>query len=115
MPVPSVDDCRAFPFLFLKETDMQNNDGYPVFKGLQRPLEFMGIKGRFLTFAAGAIGVSFLGFIVFSIVMGKLAGFIAMIALAIAGLITIYVKQRSGLHAKRHDRGIFVYQGLYNH
>lgn len=94
---------------------MQNNDGYPVFKGLQRPLEFMGIKGRFLTFAAGAIGVSFLGFIVFSIVMGKLAGFIAMIVLAIAGLIMIYVKQRSGLHAKRHDRGIFVYQGLYNH
>ena len=51
----------------------------------------------------------------FSILIGKLAGFIAMIVLAIAGLITIYVKQRSGLHAKRHDRGIFVYQGLYNH
>jgi type IV secretory pathway VirB3-like protein len=104
-----------FLFCFSKETDMQNYNGYPVFKGLQRPLEFMGIRGRFLTYAAGAIGVSFIGFIVFSIVMGKLAGFIAMIALAIAGLITIYVKQRSGLHAKRHDRGIFVYQGLYNH
>jgi ABC-type uncharacterized transport system permease subunit len=47
--------------------------------------------------------------------MGKLAGFIAMIVLAISGLITIYVKQRSGLHAKRHDLGIYVYQGLYNH
>ena len=41
--------------------------------------------------------------------------FIAMLVLAISGLITIYVKQRSGLHAKRHDRGIFVYQNLYNH
>ena len=78
-------------------------------------MEFMGIRGRFLTYAAGAIGLSFVGFIVFSIVMGKLAGFIAMIALAIAGLITIYVKQRSGLHAKRHDRGVFIYQSLYNH
>ena len=32
-----------------------NYSGYPVFKGLQRPLEFMGIRGRFLTYAAGAI------------------------------------------------------------
>ena len=92
-----------------------NYNGYPVFKGLQRPLEFMGIRGRFLTYAAGAIGISFVGFIVFSILMGKLAGFIAMLVLAVAGLITIYVKQRSGLHAKRHDKGIFVYQSLYNH
>ena len=55
-------------------------EGFPVFKGLQKPLELMGIRGRFLTLAAGAIGVSFIGFIVFSILMGKLAGFIAMIA-----------------------------------
>ena len=53
------------------------NDGYPVFKGVQKPLEFMGIRGRFLTLAAAAIGVSFVGFIVFSIALGKLAGFIA--------------------------------------
>ncbi len=26
-----------------------NQEGYPVFKGLQKPLEFMGIRGRFLT------------------------------------------------------------------
>lgn len=50
--------------------------GYPVFKGLQKPLEFMGIRGRFLTLAAAAIGVSFIGFILFSIALGKLAGFI---------------------------------------
>ena len=44
-----------------------NPEGYPVFKGLQKPLEFMGIRGRFLTLAAAAIGVSFVGFIVFSL------------------------------------------------
>lgn len=48
-----------------------NPEGYPVFKGLQKPLEFMGIRGRFLTLAAAAIGVSFVGFIVFSIALGK--------------------------------------------
>ncbi len=89
--------------------------GYPVFKGLQKPLEFMGIRGRFLTFAAGAIGLSFVGFIVFSIIMGKLAGFIAMLVIAITGLITIYIKQRSGLHAKKRKKGIFIYRELYTH
>jgi hypothetical protein len=90
------------------------NDGYPVYKGLQKPLEFMGIRGRFLTLAA-AIGVSFVGFIVFSIALGKLAGFIAMLVMAAAGLVTIYVKQRGGLHNKRKDRGIFIYHNLFKH
>ena len=92
-----------------------NYVGYPVFKGLQKPLEFMGIRGRFLTFAAGAIGLSFVGFIVFSIIMGKLAGFIAMLVIAITGLITNYIKQRSGLHAKKRKKGIFIYRDLYTH
>ena len=78
-----------------------NQEGYPVFKGLQKPLEFMGIRGRFLTLAAAAIGVSFVGFIGFSIALGKLAGFIAMLVMAVVGLVTIYVKQRGGLHNKR--------------
>ena len=92
-----------------------NYVGYPVFKGLQKPLEFMGIRGRFLTFAAGAIGLSFVGFIIFSIILGKLSGFIAMIIIAITSLVTIYIKQRSGLHAKKRHRGIFVYKDLYIH
>lgn len=89
------------------------NDGYPVFKGLQKPLEFMGIRGRFLTLAAAAIGISFVGFIVFSIALGKLAGFIAMLVMAVIGLVTIYVKQRGGLHNKKRNRGIYIYHNLF--
>ena len=89
------------------------NEGYPVFKGLQKPLEFMGIRGRFLTLAAAAIGVSFIGFIVFSIALGKLAGFIAMLVMAVTGLVTIYVKQRGGLHNKKRNRGIYIYHNLF--
>ena len=88
------------------------NDGYPVFKGLQQPLAFMGIRGRFLTLAAAAIGVSFVGFIVFSIALGKLAGFIAMLVMTVTGLVTIYVKQRGGLHNKKRNRGIYIYHNL---
>lgn len=83
-----------------------------MFKGLQKPLEFMGIRGRFLTLAAVAIGVSFVGFIVFSIALGKLAGFIAMLVMAAAGLATIFVKQRGGLHSKKRAKGIYIYKNI---
>lgn len=89
-----------------------SKEGYPVFKGLQKPLEFMGIRGRFLTLAAVAIGVSFVGFIVFSIALGKIAGFIAMLVMAVAGLVVIYIKQRGGLHNKRRAKGIYVYKNM---
>lgn len=94
------------------EENKNNQDGFPVFKGLQKPLEFMGIRGRFLTLAAVAIGVSFVGFIVFSIALGKLAGFIAMLVMAAAGLATIFVKQRGGLHSKKRAKGIYVYKNI---
>ena len=53
---------------------------YPLFKGLQRPLEFMGIQGRYIYWAAATIGV---GLILF--------------------------KQRKGLHSKLQERGVFIY------
>ena len=30
---------------------------YPLFKGLQRPLELMGLQGRYIYWAAGAAGM----------------------------------------------------------
>lgn len=90
-----------------------NPTRYPVFKGIQKPLEFMGIRGRFLMFAAATIGMSFLGYIVAAIFMGKLAGFIAMVVIAGVGLASIYIKQKEGLHNKRRDRGIFIYKSVY--
>ena len=76
----------------------------------QRAAKAVGV--HFLTLAAAAVGVSFVGFIVFSIALGKLAGFIAMLVMIIAGLVTIYIKQRGGLHNKRKDKGVFVYKSL---
>lgn len=90
-------------------------NGYPVFKGLQKPLEFMGIRGRFLTLAAVAIGGSFLCFLLFSIILGKLAGFIAMVVVAIISLLSIYIKQKSGLHNKKRSREVCIFRNLYTH
>ena len=37
---------------------------YPLFRGLQRPLEFMGLQGRYIYWAAGTAGGAILGFII---------------------------------------------------
>ncbi len=42
----------------------------------------------------------------------KVAGFIAMMVMALVGLITIYIKQRGGLHNKKRARGIYIYRSL---
>ena len=37
---------------------------FPVFKGLQKPLDFMGFQGRYICWAAGTAGGTTLGFII---------------------------------------------------
>lgn len=86
---------------------------YPIFKGLQKPLEFMGIRGRFLIIAAISIGASFLGFFVVAGVFGQGIGFLFMLLCIGISILTIFVKQKQGLHSKRIDKGVFVYHSLF--
>lgn len=82
---------------------------FPMFKGLQRPLEFMGIQGRYIYWAAGAIGGAIVGFIVAYCLSGFLAGLIALVVVLGGGAALILLKQRRGLHSKKNDKGVFVY------
>ena len=68
---------------------------YPLFKGLQRPLEVMGLQGRYIYWAAGTAGF--------------VAGLAALTVILSVGIVLIIFKQRKGLHSKRTDRGVFVY------
>ena len=80
---------------------------YPMFKGLQRPLEFMGVQGRYIYWAAGTAGGGVIGFI-----FGFLVGLAVLVAILAVGASLIFVKQRMGLHTKKMDKGIFIYAGL---
>ena len=73
---------------------------YPLFKGLQRPLEVMGLQGRYIYWAAGTAGGAIAGFV---------AGLAALTVILSVGIVLIIFKQRKGLHSKRTDRGVFVY------
>ena len=82
---------------------------YPLFKGLQKPLEFMGIQGRYIYWAAGAIGGAIIGFILAYCLIGFLAGLITLVVSLGTGAAFIFIKQKKGLHSKKNDKGVFIY------
>ncbi len=80
-----------------------------MFKGLQRPLELMGLQGRYIYWAAAAVGGAIVGFIVMYIALGFVSGLITLVAAIGVGAAVIMLKQRKGLHSKKCDKGVFVY------
>jgi hypothetical protein len=82
---------------------------YPIFKGLQKPLEFMGLQGRYIYWAAGAIGGAILGFIVTYCLCGFVVGLITLAVTLGTGSALILIKQRRGLHSKKVYRGVYIY------
>lgn len=82
---------------------------YPVFKGLQRPLEFMGIQGRYIYWAAGTAGTGIVGFILAYCLAGFIIGLAVLATVISIGAVLILVKQRKGLHSKKEDKGVFIF------
>lgn len=70
---------------------------YPLFKGLQKPLEFMGIQGRYIYWAAATAGGAIIGFIVTYCLMGIIAGLIVLVVAITTGAGLIMFKQRKGI------------------
>ena len=92
---------------------MQSKDerypDYPLFKGLQRPLELMGLQGRYIYWAAGTAGGAIVGFIIVYCLAGFVAGLVVLVAVLSTGIALIMLKQRKGLHTKKELRGVYVY------
>ena len=93
----------------MANTDKEDYLSYPMFKGLQRPLELRGLQGRSIYWAAAAAGGAIVGFIVMYIAVGFVAGLITLVVAVAIGAALIMLKQRKGLHSKKNDKGIFVY------
>ena len=82
---------------------------YPVFKGLQKPLEFMGIQGRYIYWAAAAAGGAIIGFILGYCLIGIVAGLVILVGSLGIGAALIMIRQRKGLHTKKELNGVYVY------
>ena len=81
---------------------------HPIFRGLQRTLEFMGIQGRYIYWAAATAGAAILGFILGYCLVGFLIGLIVLVIALCTGAALIFFKQQKGLHSKRNDKGVFI-------
>ena len=57
----------------MKSKDERYPD-YPLFKGLQRPLEFLGIQGRYIYWAAVTTCGAIVGFVAAYCLLGFIAG-----------------------------------------
>lgn len=69
----------------------------------------MGVQGRYIYWAAGAIGGAIIGFIVAYCLVGFLTGLTTLVLALSTGAAFIFIKQRRGLHSKKNDKGVFIY------
>ncbi len=82
---------------------------YPLLKGLQKPLEFMGLQGRYIYWAAATIVGTIVSFIIAYCLVGFLVGLITAVLCLSFGAGLILVRQRKGLHTKKSDHGVFIF------
>ena len=82
---------------------------YPVFKGLQRPLEFLGFQGRYIYWAAGTAGGAIVGFIIGYVAVSFVVALVVATAILAFGGVMTFLKQRKGLHSKNEEKGIFIF------
>lgn len=97
----------------MEKTKDEGKISYPIFKGLQRPFELMGLQGRYFKWAIYGAVVAFFTYIVTSAMMGFLAALIITSIIICYTAIMIITKRQKGLYSKKTDKGIFVYTRHY--
>ena len=83
----------------MADTKQERFPDYPIFKGLQRPLEFFGLQGRYIYWAAATAGGAVAGFILGYCIFGFVAGLVLLVLAVAVGGVLIVMKQRKGLHS----------------
>lgn len=82
--------------------------GYNVYRGVKKPLEFKGLKGRYIQWAASIIAGSILMLLILKFLLGWLVSFI--ISFIIGGLLwmNMMMKAKKGVHTKKIVKGLVV-------
>ena len=88
---------------------MENkNKLYKVFPGVQKPLEFKGLKGRYIQWAGSILAGSFILLMVLKFLMGWI--FSALITVIISAALWLYMlsKAKKGTYTKNVTLGVVV-------
>lgn len=67
----------------------------------------MGLKGRYVYVAAGAVSGAILSFILVYIIAGFLLAFILTLLIILSAAIWIFRNQKKGLHSKPVQQGVY--------
>ncbi|MDR2126797.1 MAG: DUF4133 domain-containing protein [Prevotellaceae bacterium] len=92
-----------------------NEKKYSVYKGLQRPIQFKGLKGNYIYYAfAIAIG-SLIVFIIIATIVNFLAASVGMAVFVFGGIIGMALYQKKyGLYRKDVRKGIYIFRNIFN-
>ena len=83
-------------------------EGYKLYKGLQKPLVFKCLKGRYIFIGAGAGIGSLIMAIILSTTVSLLAGGVGLIVCAGISFFLIARAQSKGLHNKSVGAGLYI-------
>ena len=93
---------------------MNEHPNFNVYRGLQRPLIFKGLKGKFIYIGGACVVVSLLSASIISTTTSFMWGGIALLVTMFGGLgITIQL-QKKGLHNKDKRKGIFIVSKIFS-
>lgn len=84
-----------------------------VYRGIQKPLEFMGLRGRYVYIGAGTAVLAILLFIVGFLFVGMLFSFILVLLLVSIATAWILIQQKKGLHSKKVFSGTYIINTLF--
>lgn len=87
---------------------------FPVYKGLQQPLVFKHLKGRYIYWGLASVLTGFISAIILSITVNFMMGFIGLLAVSFSGLLYTNSRQKKGLHAKTKSIGVFIIPTKFN-
>lgn len=82
---------------------------YPIYKGLEQPLSYKGLKGKFIGWGIGSLaGGLFIGGLIGAIINMYL-GLFSSILLCLSLFGYTLQRQKKGLHNKKRARGLFIH------
>lgn len=81
---------------------------FNVYRGLQRPLIFKSLKGKFIYWGMGCLLLSLVSGILLATLVHVAVGAIGLILFALGGMFFILSKQKKGLHDKTRSSGTFI-------
>ena len=82
---------------------------FPIYKGLQKPLQFRGFKGKYIYWGVGSLLAGLvLGALTMSLVNMWL-GAIVLIGSIVGGLLYIAGRKKKGRHSKSSGRSVYVH------